>query len=48
MCHKGGIICKSEVIDFLQEILIPVCDLLSLAFHMMYFAYKLNKQGDNT
>ena len=32
---------------FLPEILIPACDLCSLAFHMMYSAYKLNKQGDN-
>ena len=27
--------------------LIPACDSSSLAFHMMYFAYELNKQGDN-
>ena len=32
---------------FLLAILIPVCDSSSLAFHMMYSAYKLNKQGDN-
>ena len=32
---------------FLPEILIPACALSSLAFHMMYSAYKLNKQGDN-
>ena len=32
---------------FLQEILIPTCDSPSLAFQMMYSAYKLNKQGDN-
>ena len=32
---------------FLPEILIPACDSSSLAFHMMYSAYKLNKQGDN-
>ena len=31
----------------LLEILIPACASSSLAFHMMYFAYKLNKQGDN-
>ena len=28
-------------------ILIPACDSSSLAFHVMYSAYKLNKQGDN-
>ena len=32
---------------FLLEILIPVCDSSSPEFHMMYAAYKLNKQGDN-
>ena len=31
----------------LTEILIPACDSFSLAFPMMYSAYKLNKQGDN-
>ena len=31
---------------FLLEILIPACASSSLAFHMMYSAYKLNKQGD--
>ena len=29
-------------------ILIPACDSFSPAFHMMYSALKLNKQGDNT
>ena len=46
-CHKGGVICISEVIDILLAILIPVCASSSLAFRMMYSAYKLNKQGDN-
>ena len=32
---------------FLLAILIPAFDLSSLAFHMMYSAYKLNKPGDN-
>ena len=32
---------------FLPEILIPACDSSSLAFHMMYSVYKLNKQGDS-
>ena len=31
----------------LPVILIPACASSSLAFHMMYSAYKLNKQGDN-
>ena len=31
---------------FLQVILIPACDSSSPAFCMMYFTYKLNKQGD--
>ena len=29
------------------EILIPACASSNLAFHTMYSAYKLNKQGDN-
>ena len=32
---------------FLLTILIPACALSSLEFHMMYSAYKLNKQCDN-
>ena len=32
---------------FLPAILIPACASSSLAFCMMYYAYKLNKQGDN-
>ena len=32
---------------FLPAISIPACNSSSLAFHMMYFACKLNKQGDN-
>ena len=31
---------------FLPAISIPSCDLSSPAFHMMFSAYKLNKQGD--
>ena len=46
---------KSEVVSsaylrlliFLPEILIPACASPSPTFHMMYSAYKLNKQGDN-
>ena len=36
-----------RLLIFLPAILIPACALSSPAFHMMYFAYKLNKQGDN-
>ena len=32
--------------DF-QAILIPACASSGLAFHMIYSAYKLNKQSDN-
>ena len=32
---------------FVPAILIPACDLSSLAFHLMHSAYKLNKHGDN-
>jgi len=32
---------------FLPAILIPACASSSLAFHMIYSAYNLNKQGDN-
>ena len=37
-----------SLLIFLPEILIPACASSSPAFHMMYSAYKLNKQGDNT
>ena len=36
-----------RLLIFLPEILIPACVLSSLAFHMIFSAYKLNKQGDN-
>ena len=36
-----------KLLIFLLAVLIPACDSSSLAFHMMYCAYKLNKQGDN-
>ena len=36
-----------RLLIFLLAILIPACALSSLAFHMMYSAYKLNKQSDN-
>ena len=34
-------------VDILSEIFIPACESSSLAFCMMYSAYKLNKQGDS-
>ena len=36
-----------RLLILLPAVLIPVCDLSSLAFHMAYSAYKLNKQSDN-
>ena len=35
-----------RLLIFLLEILIPACASSSLAFHMMYSTYKLNKQSD--
>ena len=37
-CHKGGVICISEVIDIIPAILIPACVSSSPAFLMMYSA----------
>ena len=37
-----------RLLIFLLAILIPACASASLAFLMMYSAYKLNRQGDNT
>ena len=36
-----------RLLIFLLAFLNPVCASWSLAFHIMYSAYKLNKQGDN-
>ena len=36
-----------RLLIFLSAILIPASASFSLTFHMMYSAYKLNKQGDN-
>ena len=36
-----------RLLMFLLAILIPACASFSPAFHMMYSAYKLNKQNDN-
>ena len=36
-----------RLLIFLLANLIPACESSSLAFHIIYSAYKLNKQGDN-
>ena len=36
-----------RLLIFLLAVLVPACASSSLAFLMMYSAYKLNKQGDN-
>ena len=36
-----------ELLIFLPVILIPACASSSLAFHVMYSAYKLNKQDES-
>ena len=46
-CHKRGVICILRLLLFLPAVLLPICDSSSLAFHTVYSAYKLNKQGDN-
>ena len=54
LCSSSSLSVRSVVssaylslLIFLPEILIPACASSSPAFHMMYCAYKLNKQGDN-
>ena len=47
-CHEGGVSSAYlRLLIFLLAILIPACASSSPAFHMIYSAYKLNKQGDN-
>jgi len=36
-----------RLLIFLQAFLFPACVSFTLVFHLMYSAYKLNKQGDN-
>ena len=36
-----------KLLIYLLAVLIPACASSSLAFHMIYSAYKLNKQSDN-
>ena len=47
LCYQGGVICISEVIDISPSSLDSRLCFILPAFLMMYFAYKLNKQGDN-
>ena len=47
LCHKGGVICISEFIDISPCLLDSSLCFIQPAFHMMYTAYKLNKQGHN-
>ena len=46
-CPLGGVICIFEVLIFLLANLILACDSSSPAFHILYSAYKVNKQSDN-
>ena len=36
-----------RLLIFLLAVLIPACDSSSPAFHIVYSAYELNKQGDS-
>ena len=45
--HESIRVVSSELLVFLLAILIPACVSSSPAFHMMYPAYKSNKQDDN-
>ena len=46
-CHKMIYSAYLRLLVFPLAILIPACASSSPAFHMIYFSYKLNKQGDN-
>ena len=46
-CHKGSVICVTEVIDISPSNLDSSLCLATLSLLMMYSAYKLHKQGDN-
>ena len=45
--HYSGIICRPEVSDISPGNLDSRCDSSSLAFHMMYSAYRVIQQGGN-
>ena len=46
-CHKGDVPAYLKLLIFLPAILIPACASSSPAFHVIYCACKLSKQGDN-
>ena len=46
-CHKGGVICISEVMDISPGNLDSSLCFIQPSIYMMYSAQKLNKQGDN-
>ena len=46
-CHNCGVICIHRVIDISSCNLVSSLCFIQPAFHMMYSAYRLNKQGDN-
>ena len=46
-CHKSGVICVSEIIDISHGNHDSRFTSSSMAFCMMYSAYRLNKQGKN-
>ena len=46
-CHRVVSSAYLKLLMFLLTILIPASESSSLAFHMMYSAYQLNKQGDS-
>ena len=47
-CHQSGIICVSELVEISPSNLHSAFESSSPAFCMMYSAYKLNKQHDDT
>ena len=46
-CHKGGIICISDIIKISPGNLDSSLCFIQPSIYMMYSAYKLNKQGGN-
>ena len=47
LLSRGSSVPLSFLLIAFLTILIPACDSFNPAFCMMYYAYKLNKQGDN-
>ena len=46
-CHKGGVICISEVIDISPSNLDSSLCFIQLAFHMIYSAYRASLVGSD-